>query len=239
MDDLPRQAHFGALVARAQACQRCPRMVGRTRVLSAQNGPLDARVLFVAEAPGRLGGDRTGVPLSADQSGRNFGEFLSGAGLDRADVFVTNAVLCNPRDARGLNARPSVGELRNCSTHLADLLAILDPPWVVTLGRVALDALGRIAPHNVVLARDVATPIPWHGRTLVPLYHPSPNSVAHRGRAQHHADYARLVALLDGGAEMLAGVRWTAHARIRLVRHAEAALDQLKRLLMQHPGKDV
>ncbi len=79
MDDLPRQAHFGALVARAQACQRCPRMVGRTRVLSAQNGPLDARVLFVAEAPGRLGGDRTGVPLSADQSGCNFAEFLSGA----------------------------------------------------------------------------------------------------------------------------------------------------------------
>src|SRR5215211_5220556 len=103
MDNLPMGACFDALVARAQACQRCPRMAGRTRVLSAQNGPLDARVLFVAEAPGRLGGDRTGVPLSADQSGRNFGEFLSSAGLDRADVFVTNAVLCNPRDARGLN----------------------------------------------------------------------------------------------------------------------------------------
>lgn len=201
MDGLSTEARFATLVAHAQACRRCPRMAGRTRVLSAQNGPLDARVLFVAEAPGRLGGDRTGVPLTADQSGRNFGEFLRSAHLDRAEVFVTNAVLCNPRDPRGLNARPSVAELRNCSTHLTDLLQVLDPPWVVTLGRVALDALGRIAPHDAVLARDVATAIPWNGRTLVPLYHPSPNSVASRGRARHHADYARLAALLDAGAE--------------------------------------
>jgi uracil-DNA glycosylase family 4 len=194
-------ADFAALVARARACERCPRMAGRTRVLSGRNGPLDARVLFVAEAPGRLGADRTGSPLSADQSGRNFAELLRSAGLDRADVFVTNAVLCNPRGPRGLNARPSAGELRNCSRHLADLIAVLDPPWVVALGRVALDALRLIASHHVVLARDVATPVSWHGRTLIPLYHPGPRSVARRGRLQHHADYARLAELLDAMGE--------------------------------------
>ena len=193
-------ADFAALVARARACERCPRMAGRTRVLSGRNGPLDARVLFVAEAPARLGADRTGTPLSADQRGRNFAELLQSAGLDRPDVFVTNAVLCNPRGPRGLNARPSAGELRNCSRHLADLLAVLDPPWVVALGRVALDALRLIASHHVVLARDVATPVSWHGRTLVPLYHPGPRSVARRGRARHHADYARLGILLRGEA---------------------------------------
>jgi uracil-DNA glycosylase family 4 len=191
---------FAVLVARAQACQRCPRMAGRTRVLGPANGPLDARVLFVAEAPGRLGADRTGAPLSADQTGRNFAEFLAVAGLDRSSVFVTNGVLCNPRDRRGLNARPSASELRNCSTHVSELLWLLDPPWVVALGRIALDALALIAPHSVVLARDVATPTPWHGRTLVPLYHPGPRSVARRGRVQHRADYARLRLLLRADA---------------------------------------
>ena len=175
-------------------------MLGRTRVLGDGNGPLDARILFVAEAPGRLGADRTGVPLSADQTGRNFADFLGSAGLRREDVFVTNAVLCNPRDGRGLNARPSAAELRNCSTHLAELIAILDPPWVVALGRVALDALGLVAPHRAVLGRDVGTAVPWHGRRLIPLYHPGPRSVARRGRARHHADYAGLAALIRAEA---------------------------------------
>ena len=191
-----RAQAFEALYARARECERCPRMTGRTRVLGPGNGPLDARIVFVAEAPGRLGGDRTGVPLSADQTGRSFDEFLSAAGLDRASLFVTNAVLCNPRNELGLNDRPRAAELRNCSTHLADLLALLDPPWVVALGRVALDALALIAPHGAQLARDVGSAIPWAGRTLVPLYHPGPRSVARRGRDRHVEDYRTLAALV-------------------------------------------
>ena len=156
-------------------------------------------MLFVAEAPGRLGADRTGVPLSADQSGRNFAEFLHSAGLHRANVFITNAVLCNPRNRRGVNARPTPQELRSCASHLVDLLSVLDPPWVVTLGRIALEALDLISAHQVALARDVGSPVPWNGRTVVPLYHPGPRSVARRGRQQHHADYARLGALVADG----------------------------------------
>src|SRR5579862_3408841 len=71
-DPLYRNAAFDALVTRATACRRCPSMDGRRRVLSTLNGPIDARVLFIAEAPGRRGGDRTGVPLTSDQTGRNF-----------------------------------------------------------------------------------------------------------------------------------------------------------------------
>ena len=191
-----RAETFAALVERARGCERCPRMAGRTRVLGPGNGPLDARVLFVAEAPGRLGGDRTGVPLTADQTGRNFDQFLAAAGLDRAAVFVTNAVLCNPRNQCGLNDRPRALELRHCSRHLADLLGLLDPPWVVALGRVALDALALIAPHDAQLARDVGATIPWAGRRLVPLSHPGPRSVARRGREAHLVDYRRLATLL-------------------------------------------
>ena len=196
-----RLARYGALVERARACRRCPRMEGRTRVLGPGNGPLDARILFVAEAPGRLGGDRTGVPLSADQTGRNFDGFLAAAGLDRMSVFVTNAVLCNPRNELGLNDRPRAGELRNCSVHLVDLIALLDLPWVVALGRVALDALALVAPHDARLARDVGTALDWAGQRLVPLYHPGPRSVARRGRAVHVADYRRLAALVASGTD--------------------------------------
>jgi uracil-DNA glycosylase family 4 len=159
---------------------------------------LDATILFVAEAPGRLGADRTGVPLSGDQSGRNFDIFLAHAGIDRARVFVTNAVLCNPRGADGLNDRPRAAEIRNCSEHLRAQIGLLDPRWVVSLGRTALDALNLIEPHGLSLAEHVGTGEPWYERTLVPLYHPGGRAVARRGFAQHVADYAALAALLTG-----------------------------------------
>jgi uracil-DNA glycosylase family 4 len=192
IDRASRAASYEALVARAQACRLCPRMEGRRRVLGPGNGSLDARVLFVAEAPGRLGGDRTGVPLLSDQSGRNFGRLLEGIGWRRGDVFVSNAVLCNPRDAGGRNDTPTATEIRNCSAYLRDLLAILDPPYVVALGRTALSALALIAPHKADLRRHVATALPWAGRTLVPLYHPGPRAHLHRTFAQQQEDFARL-----------------------------------------------
>ncbi|HSK67929.1 MAG TPA: uracil-DNA glycosylase family protein, partial [Candidatus Limnocylindria bacterium] len=97
--------------------------------------------MFIAEAPGRLGADRTAIPLAGDQSGRNFDRLLTAAELDRAEIFITNAVLCNPRDAAGRNAPPAAAELRNCAGFLAETLELLRPPLIVSLGTVALRAL--------------------------------------------------------------------------------------------------
>jgi uracil-DNA glycosylase len=195
-----RRPAFDALVATAQACHACPRMDGRRRAIGQANGPLDAPILFVAEAPGRFGADVTGVPLSGDRTGQTFDALLVGAGIDRRRVFATNAVLCNPRTLDGRNDRPRTPELRNCGAHLRTLIDVLDPPWVVSLGRVALDALALIEPHAALLARDVGTSRAWYGRRLVPLYHPGPRSIARRGLAQHVADFERLRMLLDVAA---------------------------------------
>jgi uracil-DNA glycosylase family 4 len=171
-------------------------MEGRRRVLSTANGPLDARVLFVAEAPGRLGGDRTGVPLTSDQTGRNFDRLLAEAGLNRESVFVTNAVLCNPRSARGNNRPPTRREQRNCADHLAAVLELVRAQVVVTLGAIALRALTDLS-----LREAVARPVPWRGRVLFPLYHPGPRAQIHRPFAQQQADFRAL-------RDTIAGLRW-------------------------------
>jgi DNA polymerase len=139
----------------------------------------------------------TGIPLSGDQTGRNFDALLAGAGIERGRVFITNAVLCNPRKPDGRNDRPRTGELANCSEHLRALIDLLDPPWVVSLGRAALDAINLIEPHDRVLSRDVGTATPWYRRCLVPLYHPGPRAIARRGFGQHATDYAALATLLE------------------------------------------
>ena len=84
----PLPEAFACLVAAAQSCRACPRMEGRRRLLSAANGALRPRVLFVAEAPGRLGGERTAIPLAGDQSGRNFDRLLAAAGRERWRVVA-------------------------------------------------------------------------------------------------------------------------------------------------------
>ena len=76
------------------------------------------------------------------------------------------------------------------TTFLAEIVALADPLVVVALGRVALDALARIAPHGLCLAPgDVGRPVAWRGRRLVALYHPSGQTLGRRSRAQQIDDY--------------------------------------------------
>src|SRR5918992_4344349 len=94
---------FNDLVKDASSCTLCPTMCGRAAVLSELNGSTEARVMFIGEAPGRKGADRTHVPFSGDQSGKNFDRFLEAAGLKRSEIFITSAALCNPRAPTGAN----------------------------------------------------------------------------------------------------------------------------------------
>jgi uracil-DNA glycosylase len=186
---------FASLVCDVRACFGCERMT-HSHVLSGANGPLDGDVLFVAEAVGRRGGAITGVPLTRDETGRRFGRFLEMAGIDRARVFITNAVLCNPTDGQGRNRTPTAAETARCLPFLARTLEIVQAPIVVALGRVALDSLGAIAAHGARLDLDVAAAVPWCGRTLVPMYHPSRQSTLHRPQAAQEDDWRRLGTLV-------------------------------------------
>jgi DNA polymerase len=189
---------FDELIAEVQACRRCPSMEGRRRVLSHANGPARVRVMFIAEAPGRRGGEVTGVPLSRDASGQRFSRLLSVAGLSREEVFITNAVLCNPRTVSGVNRPPARNELRNCSGWLRAQIALVDAAVIVTLGAVALAALDRIEPHGLTLRSDAGRSVPWNGRLLVPLYHPSPRAGLSRSYADQDEDFRRLGELVAG-----------------------------------------
>jgi uracil-DNA glycosylase family 4 len=169
-----KSEQFAALISDAATCVRCPAMCGRRAVLSELNGNVDARVLFIGEAPGRKGADRTRVPFSGDQSGKNFDRFVDSAGLKRSQIFITSAALCNPRSSTGANRRPTASELRNCGDFLRRTIELIDPSIIVTLGGVALEALKSIESHQLTLRHDAAKLRRWNGRTLVPLYHPSP-----------------------------------------------------------------
>lgn len=192
-----RERRMAELANAVRHCDLCPRMQGRNKIFGANNGNLYSKVLFVAEAPGRLGADRTGIPLYGDKTGDNFEALLKSIGWDRMQIFLTNAVLCNPRNGTGNNARPSKSEIVNCSFYLRMTINLVDPQVIVTLGEVALEALGVIAPHSVTLSSDVGRSTWWNGRVLVPLYHPGPRAMVHRSLLKQRSDFIRLANLVD------------------------------------------
>jgi uracil-DNA glycosylase family 4 len=184
------EARFADLVAESSGCTRCPAMCEKTAVLSELNGPLDARVLFIGEAPGRKGADRTRIPFSGDQSGKNFDRFLASINLSRDQIFITSAALCNPQTSSGANRKPTQTELTNCSDFLHRVIELIDPLVIITLGSVALEALKRIHYHEFTLKAAAGEIQEWNGRALVPIYHPSPQVLAsHRRDAAQLKDY--------------------------------------------------
>lgn len=146
--------------------------------------------MFIGEAPGRKGADRTRIPFSGDQSGANFDRYLDSIQLTREQIFITSAALCNPRAESGANRRPSQKELANCSSFLRRTIELVDPRVIVTLGSVALEALKRIQYHELTLKESAAQIHSWNDRVLVPIYHPSPQVLAsHRREAEQLRDY--------------------------------------------------
>jgi len=172
-------------------CVRCAALVQcRSRVVPG-HGAVSAPVAFVGIAPGRFGGDRTGIPFSGDRSGDLLRRMIRGEGLRR--VFITNLVRCSPRDAQGRNRDPRAHEIANCREHLAAELALVRPRIVVCLGRIVWHELaGRTMPFDPC----AAAPINTGGICLYPMYHPGyviRGAYPERSYAQ---DFARLAALI-------------------------------------------
>ena len=151
-----------------QDCRRCDALVRcRSRVVPG-DGVVPAKVVFVGIAPGRLGGDRTGIPFSGDRSGQLLRRMIEQSGIER--VFITNLVRCNPRDAGGRNRDPTVNEIAKCREHLRAELSIARPRVVACLGRMAWKELaGRDAPFTPRRGK----PTEVEGLVLFPMYHPA------------------------------------------------------------------
>ena len=192
-----RTSRFKKLSTEAAQCRVCPKLADQPAVLSSGNGSLTAQVVFVAEAPGRFGAGRTGIPFSGDQSGKNFETLLNHIGWTRDEIFITNAALCNPL-SNGNNRRPTAGEIKNCSHFLESVLTIIRPKMVVTIGAVGLESVNHLLGTKHQLAKTIARPIPTEKFILLPLYHPSPRVIhTRRSLTQQKRDFKKIVSTLS------------------------------------------
>jgi uracil-DNA glycosylase len=139
MDQPPRS--LSALREAERACRRCPLYRHATQAVPGE-GPRRARLMLVGEQPGN-DEDLAGAPFIGP-AGRVLDLALEAAGLDRATIFVTNAVKhfkFVPRGKRRLHQRPNAGEIDACRVWNRAERALVKPALVVALGATALRSL--------------------------------------------------------------------------------------------------
>ena len=197
-----KEKEFRELSKNSSQCRLCPAMSDLPAILSSKNGPIHTDLVFVAEAPGRFGSGRTGIPFHGDRSGDNFEQLLNHVGLKRKDIFITNAVLCNPLK-NGNNRRPTIKEIDNCTSFLENLINLITPKIISTLGGVGLEAINRIFSVSYKLADVVASPLPIGKFILFPLYHPSPRVIyTKRSLDQQKKDFKKLLTNLPLSSQL-------------------------------------
>jgi probable DNA metabolism protein len=133
------------------ACRRCPLHGPATQAVLGE-GPRDAALMFVGEQPGDQE-DLTGRPF-VGPAGQLLNRALAEAGLDRAKLYLTNAVKhfkYEPRGKRRLHKKPNAGEVSACRWWLDREVALVRPRLVVALGATAASALAR---HPVSVTRE-------------------------------------------------------------------------------------
>jgi len=129
------------VAAEAAGCTRCDLFERATQTVFGE-GPVRPGLFLIGEQPGDHE-DREGAPF-VGPAGRVLDEALETAGIDRSDVYVTNAVKhfkWTPRGKRRIHERPNRSEMVACRHWLDQELEIVDPRVVVALGATAGQAL--------------------------------------------------------------------------------------------------
>ena len=171
LDDLRREA---------AGCQACELWKLGTQTVFGE-GPVDARVMLVGEQPGNQE-DLQGEPF-VGPAGKVLDEALEAAGLDRGNVYVTNAVKhfrWEPRGKRRIHKKPGMAHIKACRPWLEAEINAVRATAIVLLGATAassvlgprfrlsehrgefvetnLDALvtATVHPSSILRARDAA-----------------------------------------------------------------------------------
>ena len=142
-DFVPPNPTLTKLRVAAAGCRGCDLWKVGTQTVFGE-GPRSARVVVVGEQPGDVE-DRQGRPF-VGPAGRLLDHAFDAAGIDRDDVYVTNAVkhfkwARDARTKRRIHKTPSAGEVRACFPWLENELRLVKPDVVVCLGATAAKAL--------------------------------------------------------------------------------------------------
>src|SRR5213593_1492332 len=137
----PDTSSLAAVREAAADCTACPLYKRATQTVFGE-GPKRAAMMLVGEQPGDYE-DVAGKPF-VGPAGKIMDQALEDAGIDRSQVYVTNAVKhfkWEPRGKRRIHQKPNSREIAACRPWLEAELRIVRPKLVVAMGATAAQTI--------------------------------------------------------------------------------------------------
>ena len=168
---MTKQDEISEIANLVEPCKKCDLYKTRNKPVVGE-GYLDAKILFIGEAPGR-NEDLKGRPF-VGRAGEILDELLDSIGIKRKEVFIANILKCRPPN----NRNPLQSEIDLCSRYLDRQIEIIKPKVIVTLGNFASSYIfekfglkydkiskihGKIFKINTIFGK----------LSVIPLYHPA------------------------------------------------------------------
>ncbi|MBN2226289.1 MAG: uracil-DNA glycosylase [candidate division Zixibacteria bacterium] len=144
-------------------CRKCPLGATRTKFVYGA-GNLNAKVLFVGEAPGR-DEDLQGVPF-VGRAGQLLDKILAAINFSRDDVYIANILKCRPPG----NRDPQPDEMLACMPYLMEQIRMIKPKVICALGRISAQALLQTTTPLGKLRKQWHD---FHGIPFLVTYHPA------------------------------------------------------------------
>src|SRR5438132_7677141 len=195
---VPAGASLAELLAAAARCTGCELYRRATQTVFGR-GPAEARIVLVGEQPGDQE-DLKGAPF-VGPAGEVLDRALAEVGLDRARLYVTNAVKhfsFVERGKRRIHQTPRLSEIAACRPWMEAEVAALKPEVLVCLGATAARVI--VGP-DVRLLRDRGRFLRtrWSEKTIATLH---PSAVL---RGEDETQQARLYGMLVEDLKLVAG----------------------------------
>lgn len=146
---------------RDNKCQKCELHRGVKNVCVWGEGPPDASVMVIGEAPGYE--EDKGARPFIGRSGQLMRSELQAAGI--TNVYITNMVKCRPPD----NDKPTNDQLKACREYIEEEIATIKPKYILTMGATPSKALLR----KSKITQDHGLLVDMPNFQGMPVYHPA------------------------------------------------------------------
>jgi DNA polymerase len=174
-----RRRELASVAAEAAGCRNCDLWRHATQTVFGE-GPVGAALMLVGEQPGDRE-DLDGRPF-VGPAGRLLDRAIEAAGLDRSQLYLTNAVKHfkhEPRGKRRIHAKPRADEIEACQPWWRRELELVRPGALVLLGATAVRAV--LGPGHTVTSLQGST-LDVDGVPAIATAHPSAILRARSGR---------------------------------------------------------
>ncbi|MBU1087642.1 MAG: uracil-DNA glycosylase [Candidatus Omnitrophica bacterium] len=158
-----KQARIKSLYQKTRTCAFCDLHKTRTNVVFG-DGSLDAELVFIGEAPGHEE-DISAKPF-VGLAGGLLTKIINAMKFKRSDVYITNLLRCRPPN----NRNPLPEEVVCCKPYLIELLEIIKPKVICTLGKFAAHTLLN---QTIPISQLRGQWFEFKGIKLMPTFHPA------------------------------------------------------------------